>query len=221
MRRSSRRASHGRKLLRQAALLEMRGEQRKADQQQEQIDEDHPLVTRSAPPDRRGRGPPRTPVTSHLIRDDGGEARGRDRQRQPMEKRDARERHAEDVGTRTAKPTGPRTRSSRRRPHGSRHSRGPFQARPRTKRPGRAAVGSPFSSASTPFTMTCGDARRVLVRFGVGRVVLDPRGIEDDDVGEPAGLQEPAVAEVAAPRPGCPVIRWIASSSVARFSSRT
>ncbi len=31
----------------------------------------------------------------------------------------------------------------------------PFQARPRTKRPGRAAVGSPFSSASTPFTMTC------------------------------------------------------------------
>ena len=31
----------------------------------------------------------------------------------------------------------------------------PVQARPRTKRPGRAVVGSPFSSAGTPFTITC------------------------------------------------------------------
>ena len=143
----------GREFLRQAALLEMRGEQREADEQEEQVDEDHRLV-REVGRESVDAGPCREAGDQPLVRDDGHEAGGRDRQRPAMEQRDAHERRAEDQELdRKAQRTCGQSQSAAaaRQPPFS----WPFQARPRTKRPGRAAVGSPFSSASTPFTMTC------------------------------------------------------------------
>ena len=73
------------------------------------------------------------------------------------------------------------------------HQEMPYDAffpRPHTARPGLAPVCSPSASTCAPLTNTCSHAGRILMRLGVGGVVLDLGRVEHDDVGKVARLQQ-------------------------------
>ena len=78
--------------VRDVALLEMARQQRKADQQQEQVGQDHPFVLHAAAPGRAKPGPVFESGEEQLVDGDGRKPGQRDLQRVVMKERDAQQR---------------------------------------------------------------------------------------------------------------------------------
>ncbi len=146
----------------------------------------------------RGAGPGREFRDQPLERDDGNESGRRNRQRAPMEHRDAHERDAEYEKFEWQRPGSlnePAASPSRPQSRGIRHS---FRrSRPVRERIGRARLGRlAILECKHAVHDHLRNARRVLMRLGVRGVVLDFRRVEHDDVGEVTCLEAAAVAQV-------------------------